>query len=178
VAHGGQPHPPGAPVLDDSTLGRRSPRQRIGWRSPRRRSSAGSGDLKLAQARHIDFQQTVAGRHDRDRQPEATAPPTRPAAAIPPSPHTQAAAHERRQGRSLSSARPRRAHDRVGAQPFVGRRRPWASVRPRTGPHRDAGVAGTATAMGSAGAQRVSRSLTANCAGVRIGRSLLRTSRS
>ena len=53
---------------------------------------------------------------------------------------------------------------------------PRASVRPRTGPHGAAGVAGTATA-GLSAAQLVSRSLVANCAGVRIGTSL-RTSRS
>ena len=54
----------------------------------------------------------------------------------------------------------------------------WLSgVGPRAGPHGDAGVAGTATA-GLPAAQLVSRSLVANCAGVKIGRSSLRTSRS
>jgi hypothetical protein len=54
---------------------------------------------------------------------------------------------------------------------------PGRVLRPRMGLHDDAGVAGTATAVLPA-AQLVSRSLVANCAGVRIGRSSLRTSRS
>lgn len=66
--------------------------------------------------------------------------------------------------------------DAYGDARLAQRRRLRASVRPQAGSAAGAGVAGPAT--GADVAQRVSRSSTTNCAGVRMGRSLLRTSRS